>query len=221
MNNLTNREVSNIFSELVRSFGFRNLGKDDWDQMADFYEKGDYSECAWFIMRLFGIKAFVSIYAIEKWSRKKSKAYVRVNDTVPHFDSLEFEGEEFEIFVSKSSLELSLETFVYIIGHELAHIFLYAQNHELRESEIATDILLICFGFKKVKGILSFGDKSVGVYGYLKVSQFYYLCYKSSVQLMNSSADDKEIRINSLKSGVRNYLGHLLFRLLEYSIPYS
>lgn len=64
--------------------------------------------------------------------------------------SVGFGGAKHELAHSQTPEQIlagDCDVFVYSIAHELAHVRLHTDNHEWRQSEVATDLLCLVLGF--------------------------------------------------------------------------
>ena len=57
----------------------------------------------------------------------------------------------------------TFEEFIYAVAHEMSHVRLITDGHALKESEVATDILVLVMGFESqyvdVQNALAFYEK--------------------------------------------------------------
>jgi hypothetical protein len=95
---------------------------------------------------------------------------VMIPSNLPSFVQPTFKDATITMYVRNSLKLESFETFAKCVGHEMAHIVLYATRHQLKGSEIATDLTAMILGFSE---IYRKGRKSAyGRFGYLDDEQF-------------------------------------------------
>jgi len=113
-----------------------------------------------------------------KKSQRKALALVGDPSEVPMYGTKQFKRFKINLYVRKYILNNAFETFVYAVAHEFAHVVLYSVRHKLKESDVATDLLVICLGFgdiMKVGREFNSKGRSFSV-GYLTNEQFEIAC---------------------------------------------
>jgi len=72
---------------------------------------------------------------------------------MPLIHNRTFETITVTMFLKGWLSKVPFETFAYVVSHQMAHIVLYASHHQLRHSEVATDLLAMISGFIDVARI--------------------------------------------------------------------
>lgn len=112
---------------------------------------------------------------------RKEPAHVLVSDFWPLYGTSAFEEMTIEVFFKKWLFFAPVEAAIFIASHEMAHIFLYALKHPLRENEFFTDVLaIIISGPKIMKRGRKIGEHT---FGYLDDNQFDLVCNAVSRRL--------------------------------------
>jgi hypothetical protein len=101
---------------------------------------------------------------------EREPASVLIPQNLPPYHHPDFEATTIIMYVWEHLKHQSFETFAKCIGHEMAHIVLWATKHPLKKSEIATDLTEMILGFSDVFRI---GRNSMSQqFGYLNDHQF-------------------------------------------------
>jgi hypothetical protein len=107
---------------------------------------------------------------------KRDPASVLIPCNLPPYGHPAFEKITITMYIDNRLKSESFETFAKCVGHEMAHIVLFATRHQLKESEIATDLAAMVLGFSE---IFRKGRKSACKrFGYLDDYQF-VLAYRA------------------------------------------
>jgi hypothetical protein len=100
----------------------------------------------------------------------REPAFTRIPGSMPLLGNRFFENITVTTYLRRWILEAPFETFAFAVGHQMAHIVLFASNDRLRFSEIATDLLVMISGFSEIARI---GRKTPNErLGYLNDYQF-------------------------------------------------
>ncbi|TAK95322.1 hypothetical protein EPO05_04505 [Patescibacteria group bacterium] len=100
-----------------------------------------------------------------------SPAVVYLPAYMPLFGTEQFNSLLITMRINRLLLTTRYELFVTAVAHELSHVLLYGLHHPLCESEVATDLLPMLFGFAEIRRRIYDWD-AVDRLGYLKRSQF-------------------------------------------------
>lgn len=171
--------VKKYLTLLVNSYGIRPQQSDK--ALRILFKQGLYGECVFELMKKMSItnRVKVTCYADAKYPRLNSGAFISIPTNVPRFASAEFQQWIVPVGVKKSTT-LHFASFVYAVAHELSHVVLYSTGHNLRHSEIATDLFLITSGFGEIMKEGKFASDgnlfSTGVYehGYVPLEYISY-----------------------------------------------
>jgi hypothetical protein len=85
--------------------------------------------------------------------RDREQAFLHFPEYMPLFHSQAFENATVTMFLRGWLLNAPFETFAYVVSHQMAHVILHATHHQLRYSEMATDLLAMISGFIDVAKI--------------------------------------------------------------------
>ena len=91
----------------------------------------------------------IRTYEDDKFPIKTAAGFIGIPSIMPMYGSTSFENLKLELSIRKS-LRSNYYKFGYVSTHEMAHVCLYSRYHSLRESEIATDLLVIVMGFGQI-----------------------------------------------------------------------
>lgn len=145
------------------------------------FEHGLYAECVLEIMRKMGIKnkLKVTCYADYKYPCNKSVARISLPQPLPLFGTQNFNSMRIHIEM-KEGLKKQFYSFVAATSHELSHLLMHGTRHELYQSEVATDLCVLVFGFtdfvikgKRMSSWSVFGTE-IKTLGYLSEEQMHY-----------------------------------------------
>lgn len=193
---LTNDDITAAIDGLVDSFGIKEEAPLSFPLILN---QSEMQKCVEEVAAWLGLRIHVLITIVPKRyspsgsAHFESSALVRGRDghateaiaaqvVIP--EGLESRGLSglsgylFEIRVSEDCYEYP-QTFVAVLGHELAHVLLTAVNHPAKDSEIHADLVPIVLGLRgfvtkgrTVYKTTSDGTRTTTIYGYLTDSQF-------------------------------------------------
>jgi hypothetical protein len=83
----------------------------------------------------------------------REPAFIHIPSHMPLLQSRSFETVTVTMFLKGWLRNAPFETFAYVVSHQMAHIVLHASHHQLRHSEVATDLLAMVTGFIDVAKI--------------------------------------------------------------------
>ena len=184
--------VSDIFGVGIKE----NISKDRMSVFRDLFKKENFNQFIWemkedmnlktriffkfhpdseLISRIKGNPFLAEILGTYKeynipFDRHKEPATIRFSEPLL-FGTESFENHRFELLIGETMKYESVESFIYLLAHELSHIVLHSIKHPLRHSEVATDICAIILGYGDVmrKGRILSGNVRLG---YLTDEQF-------------------------------------------------
>lgn len=191
---------------ISNSFGIReNISKPLFGEMRKLFTLKQFSQCILKIKLFFNLpmtlrigylrekKSFSDVHGFDPLNfdflggdylnpfnpfcePEKEPASVMIPSNLPSFGQPAFKDTTITMYVRNSLKLESFETFAKCVGHEMAHIVLYATRHQLKGSEIATDLMAMTLGFSEIyrKGRRSFHSR----FGYLDDEQF-VLAYRT------------------------------------------
>jgi hypothetical protein len=197
---VSNDQIVRYIDIISSSFGVReNISKPLLKEMRKLFAAKQFSQCILKIKLFFNLPMTLRIgYLREKKSfptandfdpsnpdflggdclnpfnlfcePEKEPASVMMPSNLPSFVQPTFKDATITMYVRNSLRLESFETFAKCVGHEMAHIVLYATRHQLKGSEIATDLTAMILGFSEIyrKGRRSFHSR----FGYLDDEQF-------------------------------------------------
>ena len=140
---LTKERMKRMVLALSISYGHLRIGEKEVGQLMAHWDKKDLMEMIGFIADVYQVPRSLVKIALGRRSEAlngDAHAEVRVG----------FRGEKHRISHTQTPKQIlagKCETFVYSIVHEMSHIRLHTDRHELRESEVATDLLCLVLGF--------------------------------------------------------------------------
>lgn len=112
------------------------------------FDHGLYAECVLEIMRKMGLQNTVKVicYADYKYPCPISAARIMLPVPLPKIGTSQFKQLRISVEM-RESVKKHFYTFISSIAHELSHIVMHGTNHELQDSEVATDLCMLVFGF--------------------------------------------------------------------------
>lgn len=224
MESVSNKYIDNSLKDLASKFGFKDFVLEG--KIAQLLLKNRTAEAIGLIANAYGLPVKVNLYDL-KLGERDAKQYwknstfinngtsnvaarVMIPDDLPVYGTSRMIN--FPISISLTD-QASVEplTFITIIAHELAHIFLFSLRHPNRESEVFTDLTAMAMGFSRVmeKGRKTiktsvnsnaYGNiiqTSTTTYGYLSDESFEYANNQIN-KIISSQKDKKFIQQGSL-----------------------
>jgi hypothetical protein len=112
------------------------------------FEHNLYAECVLSVMRYFKLnnKVKVVCYADHLYPCKDSFAKVHLPCFVPIYGTDQFNRLKITVEMRETGKK-HFYAFIRSLSHELAHIILHSTRHDLHQSEIATELCTLVFGF--------------------------------------------------------------------------
>lgn len=135
-----------------------------------WFDHGLHTEIIIDYLKFFGVPANVRLIKTETRTATNpgTAGLIELPEPCPHFTTPAFRQHRFVIKI-RPDVYRSYEKFVCVLTHELSHLILYSTLNEYRDSEVATDVLLILYGLQDefLKGI-SVHNRTAG---YITVEQ--------------------------------------------------
>lgn len=145
------KQINNWLNDLTKTFTVHEDINDI--QLRNYFALRDYKACTIEIMNKMGLKNRIKVTCYPDHhsihSRPNIAAYVNIPSDIPMYGSDRFNRMTFMIYISKSAT-IRYETFVYTLAHEMSHIVLNSMHHKCKESEEATDLLVMVKGFSRI-----------------------------------------------------------------------
>lgn len=206
---INNRTIELYIDKLVASYGIYPIVKETALKIQ--FDHNLFSECVIEIMKKMGLsnKIRVTCYADYKYPCSTSAARISLPMPMPVFGSVKFNTFQMHIEI-KDSIRKNFYAFVSSIAHELSHVIMFGTNHELRESEVATDLCMLVFGFsdfvRKGKNVTQwtvFGNKNITL-GYLSTSQLNHAVnYINHLRLKIPKAHSPNKKVDSIEKLIK------------------
>lgn len=145
-NDLTPQDIEKQIDSLFYFFGLYPLV--DSGLLKNKFKEKKYSEVVKTMMKIMGLPLHVKIicYSEEKFPEQQAFARIKIPIDLPLIGTPSFSNLSIDLEI-RDCLKYDFDKFVAVIAHELSHIILRGSNHELRDSEEATDLCAIIFGF--------------------------------------------------------------------------
>ncbi len=224
---VTNQQIEGYIEKLVRTYGFHPPVNETALKIE--FDHHLYAECVLEIMRKMGLpnKVKVTCYSDAKYPDPTSAARIQLSLPMPRFGSQKFNSMKVPVEI-KESVKNNFHGFVTAITHELSHVVMHSTNHELQNSEIATDLCAVVFGFSSymIKGKRIITNKKIltahGVatqyleIGYLSLEQLTYAAVyieklrQRPAQPIRQSTQEKKKSPDGLLSKIKRTLQSLL-----------
>lgn len=165
------RQLFNLIDELTRTFKIKVPINDR--TLKKHFDDRNFAGCISEIKKQMGLnnRILLRCYSDEKYPRDGSYGFIEIPNNIPLINTPAFNN--FKMVVSiKESTKISYETFIYTLSHELSHALLFSMRHPLKESEEATDLLVLIMGFGNImrKGIKD--ERKTGHYARDGFTQF-------------------------------------------------
>lgn len=210
--NLSNSEIENYLNKLINSYGLCPLINESVLKVQ--FDHNLYAECVLEVMRYFKLnnKVKVSCFADHLYPCKTSLARVHIPGNLPVYGTDKFKQLKIGIDM-KSSAKKHFYAFIRSISHELAHVILYSTRHELNDSEIATDLCTMVFGFSDVVRKGSIYKKEIngslfrGTIGYLSEDQIRYAT--NYIESVRNYVPAPKTRFDNIINTFNNILNNL------------
>jgi hypothetical protein len=146
--------IDGVGERLIKSFGADHASFDiAWVQVFDHKTVSGVQLIADRVKAHYGLMCNIRVHeSAETMSvdggRNTAAAWIDAREIAPDPKSEEFRNFTYNVTVTNDTLRnSSLVVMIMYIAHELAHAMLHSHNHPDKESEIATDMLAILFGF--------------------------------------------------------------------------
>lgn len=145
-NGLTPKDIEKQIDSLYFFFGLYPLV--DPNLLETNFKEKRYSEVVKTMMRIMGLSLRVKIicYSEEKFPEQDAFARIKIPINLPLIGTPYFSNLSIDLEI-RACLKYDFDKFVAVIAHELSHIVLKGSNHELKDSEEATDLCAVIFGF--------------------------------------------------------------------------
>lgn len=146
-------KISEYFSKLSLSFSIKDdVPAEDILKLRTWFNEKKYSKCILYVRDLFHLSIPLKIIYLKKSIRESDDeivlACIHVSDKC--FQKGMAGKLKLRLFILPEAISSQFELFIYVVAHEIAHIALFSAKHELRQKEIATDLLAMMSGFLDV-----------------------------------------------------------------------
>lgn len=144
-----NREIIEMAQIIKKTFPNRKTINER--MLEQLFNEKKYAQLISAIKNHMGITLKISVKCINKeihLNEEGTPAGILIPDIFPVYGSNDYQRLVLDLFIDKKVLDY-FHLFVMVISHELAHVVLHSINHQLKNSEEATDITAINFGFSK------------------------------------------------------------------------
>lgn len=125
------------------------------NELRRFYEKNDLTGMIKTIARLLRLQNPIIIRDITEEMKRNKDALIKLiaSVTIPGsmapYGTRAFGVMPIELFFNRAYLKIApFEGIVFTIAHELCHVILHSIGHELKKSEMATDLAAMILGFR-------------------------------------------------------------------------
>jgi hypothetical protein len=165
--NVSKKQIAQYLDLLVKNFGLQNPVPEK--ALTILFNAKLYNECIKEIKDNLRLACGLKVFHHEDTSfpDRKAEAVIRLLVPMPLYGSKSFDDLSLELHLRKS-LQANYYKFMYCIAHEMSHIVLHGTKHALYESEVATDLFVMVYGFES---IMAKGRKGCG---YLTDKNFEY-----------------------------------------------
>ncbi len=194
---LTNEQIKQYIDQLVSFYGHCDPIKET--ALSILFQQNLYGECLRQIMIYMRLKTRIKITYLptHAYQDDKSLGYVTIPETLPFIGTPAFKEMLF-VICAKAEAKQNFHTFVYMLSHEVSHIVLHGSNHPLKQSEMATDLCTLVFGFEEFvsKGRCTIasnpvlGSQSLVTTGYLSHEQVLFAT--SYLRTLRKKASNKK-----------------------------
>ncbi|MFA5163129.1 MAG: hypothetical protein WC441_01215 [Patescibacteria group bacterium] len=165
---LSNRDLEKYLDKLISTFGLVLRRPDKALRIQ--HQHRLYAECIQELKRIMNIDAHIKlrVFPEKLWPHGKNSGRINFPKDLPFIASPEYKKVIFVIDIKEEYLR-NYPQFIVVAVHELSHLLLFSLKHELRESELATDLCLFVFGFGPA---IAEAYKGPARLGYLSERQF-------------------------------------------------
>ena len=182
--NLQLKEIEIMIDELINILAAEPIKSDQALRIQ--HEHHLYAECVRELLALMRLPSRVKVkmYPDKLWPHKPgSAAKIFIPATLPFLYDPAYQKIVFQIDIRESHTREYIP-FLIVTVHELAHLLLHSLQHNLRKSEIATDLVLIVLGFGDIVKQAYNGQARLG---YLDYQEFdHALIYFKKRQLQKN-----------------------------------
>lgn len=189
-NNLSNQDIEKYLDILSQSFGLYPMVNETSLKIQFEYQL--YTEVVYEMLRRMGLPVRIKIicYSDEKYPDKEAFARILIPVDIPRIGTESFKSLRIHLEI-RACLKNNFDKFVTVIAHELSHLILHGTDHQLKDSEEATDLCSILFGFGH------FLEKANGRVLFIGTMQFQeHLGYLSDEQRDHAIAYIEKLRGN-------------------------
>jgi hypothetical protein len=145
-------EIKRLF-DMVDNLGLTYSVRTNFNDVSlkQSFDERNFRNCINILKDRMGIGCHIilRIYRDDRFPWSHCNGVVNIPTFIPLIGTDQFNCFEFIISIRQST-KIKYETFVYTILHEMSHILLHTMRHRLKESEEATDILVMMHGFTNI-----------------------------------------------------------------------
>ncbi|MFC1608860.1 hypothetical protein ACFL2R_00650 [Patescibacteria group bacterium] len=182
MSTMSNKELLVALNGLVSNLGLRDgLGSNELSQARGLYDNKEYGKCLGVLKKNFRFSPTIHMF------RKKDQkvgTHVVVPEPFPRIGTPAYSKLIVEFHIHYQTINISFETFITAVTHELSHLVLDSIQHHARRNELAVDMLPLVFGFEDIVKKGRKVDRDMGHFitqyrgGYFTDSQFAMLYWR-------------------------------------------
>jgi len=146
-NNLSLKDIETYLDILSMSFGLYPMVSET--SLKIQFENQSYTDVVYEMLRRMGLAAVrikIICYSDEKYPEKEAFARILIPRNLPRIGTETLKLFKITIEI-RACLKSDFNKFITVIAHELSHLILNGTDHPLKDSEEATDLCSLLFGF--------------------------------------------------------------------------
>lgn len=144
-----NTTIERYIDLLVDAFGIPD--EVPYQKLKGYFDAGNYPKCVQYIRNTMRVYFHLNVKSLDKETYNDSTSLARI--MLPanlHRIEKQFQATYHINMEIRSTYAVHFSVFTQSVSHEVAHLVLAASDHQLKHSEVATDLCTLVFGFGKI-----------------------------------------------------------------------